>query len=131
MNDGTDHFEERYFYPMYGSTRVVVADFDSDEDLDIAASAFFPDLESAYPESFVYLQNQNVQEVDSFSFTPFSFPSQNDGRWMLMEKADLDQDDDQDILLGSSTVLRLQAGQQFGIQWKENNLDFLILRNIH
>ena len=54
----------------------MVADFDSDEDLDIAASAFFPDLESAYPESFVYLQNQNVQEVDSFSFTPFSFPSQ-------------------------------------------------------
>jgi hypothetical protein len=127
LNDGKFQFEERYFYPMYGATRLAVADFDNDGDVDIASSSFFPDFNREEPESFIYLQNQNTS--DSLSFLPFTFPEANDGRWMLMELADLENDGNVDILLGSSTILPLKQGETFTTKWKEKNLSFVILRS--
>lgn len=129
LNDGTYHFEEGYFFPMYGATRLIAADFDRDQDIDIAVASFFPDLMSENPESFIYLQNQRDQSQNSISFSPFSFTARNDGRWMLIEKADLDQDGYPDILLGSSMVLPLESGKQFGDYWREQNLNYLVIKN--
>ena len=129
LNDAAYNFKEVYFFPMYGATRLIAADFDRDEDIDIAVASFFPDLESENPESFIYLQNQRDQTQDSINFSPFSFAGRNDGRWMLLEKADLDQDQYPDILLGSSTVLPLESGKGFGPYWKDQNLNYLVIKN--
>lgn len=131
MNNGNLDFTEEYFYPMYGATRLLAADFDLDGDIDIASSAFFPDLNSANPESFVFLENSGRIDGNSLSFQPFSFPAANDGRWMLMEIIDDGAHNSPDILLGSSTVLPLKTGHEFGYVWREKNLDFVLLKNIH
>lgn len=130
QNTGDLNFTETYFYPMYGATRMAAADFDEDGDIDIAVSSFFPDLEATRPESFVYLENQNGYVGDTIFFNAFTFPNSNDGRWMLMEMADVDGDHDQDIILGSSTVLPLEKGHRHAQNWKDKNLSFLILRNL-
>jgi hypothetical protein len=127
LNQGEFEFVEKYFYPIYGATRVVATDFDHDGDIDIASSSFFPDFTQNNPESFTYLQNQS--DSDSIIFLPFTFPEANSGRWMLMELADLENDFNPDILLGSSTVLPLMIGETFAKKWKDQNLSFVILES--
>ena len=40
MNDGSNHFKQQYFFPMYGCFKAIARDFDGDGDLDIAAISF-------------------------------------------------------------------------------------------
>lgn len=129
-NDGQFNFEESWFYPMFGATRVVSSDFDGDGDTDIAASAYFPDFSAQTPESFVYLENRQNHFPDSLRFFPHTFPGANDGRWMLMELADLKNVGNQDILLGSSMILPFSNGHEFGHHWREKKVNFLMLKNL-
>jgi len=95
LNDGHHNFEPAYFYPMYGAHFAKAADFDQDGDLDIAASAFFPDFSSDRPEQFIYLENQG-----NLQFRPATHPETYQGRWMTLDVGDYDLDGDQDIVLG-------------------------------
>jgi hypothetical protein len=95
LNDGKDNFKEAWFYPLYGTSKAVVADFDNDGDLDIAAIAFYADLE--HPENgFVYFSNQG-----NLNFLPSSPIEAASGKWLTMETGDFDHDGDTDIVLGS------------------------------
>ena len=95
MNDGNNNFELAFFYPMYGAHFAKAADFDKDGDLDIAASAFFPDFSSDKPEQFTYLENKGDLE-----FQPRTHIETFQGRWMTMDIGDYDMDGDVDIALG-------------------------------
>lgn len=95
LNDRKDNFKEAWFYPLYGASKAVARDFDQDGDLDIAATSFYTNL--AQPEqSFIYLSNEG-----RLNFKPFSTPEAAFGKWLTMEAADIDQDGDVDIVLGS------------------------------
>ena len=95
LKDGRDNFKEAWFYPLYGTSKAVAADFDNDGDVDIAAIAFYADLE--HPENgFVYFSNQG-----DLSFHPSSPVQAAAGKWLTMEAADFDHDGDTDIVLGS------------------------------
>ncbi|HTN08655.1 VCBS repeat-containing protein [Agriterribacter sp.] len=95
LNDGKDNFKEAWFYPLYGTSKAVAADFDNDGDMDIAAIAFYADLE--HPENgFVYFSNEG-----NFYFKSSSLPDAALGKWLTMEAADFDHDGDTDIVLGS------------------------------
>lgn len=95
LNDRKNNFKESWFYPMYGASKAVARDFDSDGDLDIAATSFYSTL--AQPEQgFVYFANEG-----RLAFKPFSTSEAAYGKWMTMEAADFDQDGDVDIVLGS------------------------------
>lgn len=95
LNDGKDNFKESYFYPLYGAAKAVARDFDNDGDLDIAAVAFYTELEN--PEQrFIYLSNEG-----NLTFKAHSTPEAATGKWMTMEAADFDKDGDIDIILGS------------------------------
>lgn len=96
INDGTNAFVERYFFPMYGASKALALDYDEDGDLDIAAIAMFADF-MRHPEAgFVYLENQGDLQFDAAHI-----PEAADGRWVAMDAGDMDGDADIDIVLGS------------------------------
>jgi hypothetical protein len=43
MNDGQNHFTQKYFFPINGCYKAMARDFDSDGDLDLAVISFFAD----------------------------------------------------------------------------------------
>ncbi len=99
LNRGDYLFEEAFFYPMYGAFIAKSADFDDDGDLDIVASAFYPDFSSGARESFTYLENQG-----GFDYAAFTNGQVMRGRWMTMDIGDVDGDDDVDVVLGGGYI---------------------------
>ncbi|MGB3777881.1 MAG: VCBS repeat-containing protein [Tunicatimonas sp.] len=122
-NDGTNHFREAWFYPLPGAYGAIPADFDQDGDLDIAAISFFPDYAQSAQRGFVYLENQG-----DFRFKEYTFPEVTDGRWLVMDAGDVDQDGDVDIVLGS---LSFEVVPPNGLlaQWVERGVPFVVLEN--
>jgi hypothetical protein len=96
LNNGKNNFSEKYFYPMHGASKAMSADFDLDGDMDIAAISFFPDDKQSPHEGFLLLDNQG-----DMSFKIYTFREANQGKWMVMDVADMDLDGDSDIVLGS------------------------------
>ena len=95
LNDGKYNFQEQWFFPLYGTAKAIVRDFDNDGDLDIAAIAFYDILEKP-SNGFVYFSNEG-----NFHFKPSSLPNAALGKWLTMEAGDFDHDGDIDIVLGS------------------------------
>ncbi len=92
MNDGHNHFQEKWFFGLNGAAKAIADDFDQDGDLDIAAISYFP---AKAQEGFVYFENQG-----KLNFKAQTFANPRQDKWMLLEKADYDQDGDADLLLG-------------------------------
>jgi hypothetical protein len=122
MNDGKNHFTQRYFFPINGCYKAMARDFDGDGDLDIATIAFFADYKQQPDEGFVYLENKG-----NFNFTPWSLPEGRMGRWLTMDVGDLDGDGRTDIILGNFSVA--PGFVKPGIDWKKGP-PFLFLKNI-
>ena len=95
MNNGRNQFTQTFFFPLYGTSKALARDFDSDGDLDIAAISFYDDLDQP-EQGFVYLKNNG----NSF-FEAASIPAAANGKWLTMEAVDIDKDGDIDIVLGS------------------------------
>ncbi len=112
LNDGTFNFSQAYFYQLNGAYKAIPRDFDLDGDLDIAAISFFPDYYSHPEESFVYLEN-----LGDLNFKAHSFPESTNGRWIVMDAADMDADGDVDIALGSYVNFK-PKGDTTGLQKK-------------
>lgn len=100
INDGQNNFDEQFFYPMNGTYEATAADYDQDGDQDIAAISFFPDYEKSPQESFVYLENQGPTQ-DGWAFEASTFEGSGRGRWLSMDRGDMDRDGDEDLVLGS------------------------------
>jgi FG-GAP-like repeat len=120
LNDGKNHFKEKYFYPMYGAAKAVAADFDLDGDMDIAAISFFPDESQKPNEGFLLLDNQG-----DMNFKISTFKEANQGKWMVMDVADMDADGDSDIVLGSFYKKNLYGGKEE----KTKSVGVIILEN--
>lgn len=121
INDGKNHFTQRYFFPINGCYKAMARDFDGDGDLDIATISFFADYVHQPEEGFVYLENKG-----SFQFQPYSLPAARWGRWITMNTGDLDGNGKDDILLGNFSVGPTPWKSAYN--WKEGPL-FLLLRN--
>jgi len=124
LNDGKFQFRQALFYPLHGATQTAVRDFDQDGDLDIAAIAFYPDFSERPNKGFVYFENKG-----GLRFTPRTFPNAERGRWLRMAVGDVDQDGDEDILLGS--FFRATGAQSADMmdQWRKPGTGVTLLRN--
>jgi hypothetical protein len=121
LNDGKNHFTQKYFFPINGCYKAIARDFDGDGDLDIAAISFFADYEHQPLEGFVYLENKG-----DFHFQPYSITEAAAGRWLTMDAADLDGDGKTDILLGNFSIA--PRSTKSAMAWKKGP-PFLLLKN--
>ncbi|HET6256952.1 MAG TPA: FG-GAP-like repeat-containing protein [Puia sp.] len=121
LNDGQNHFSQRYFFPMNGCYKAVARDFDGDGDLDIAAISFFADYKRQPEEGFVYLEN-----IGGDDFRPYSLPEAERGKWLTMDVADMDGDGKPDIVLGNFSLHAPVT--QAGVDFKKGP-PFLVLKN--
>lgn len=122
INNGKNGFNEKWFYPINGATRVLVDDFDMDGDLDFAVLSFFPDFDDGLEEGFVYLENKDTA---NYVFTAHTTEDAKSGNWLVMEKGDFDDDGDMDIVLGNFSMLaanKFRSKKKNDLLFLENNL---------
>ncbi|MGA0557470.1 FG-GAP repeat domain-containing protein [Larkinella sp. VNQ87] len=123
-NDGNFRFRQVWFYPMNGAMKALARDFDGDGDLDVAAIAFFPDFSKKPLENFVYLENRGNNR-----FRPATFPGSEAGAWLTMEAADVDQDGDDDLLLGSFAFRVTPTPKEWLDRWRNSKTGLILLEN--
>ncbi|GJM29803.1 MAG: hypothetical protein DHS20C17_24380 [Cyclobacteriaceae bacterium] len=125
LNDGNLRFSQAYFYQLNGAYKAIPRDFDLDGDLDIAAISFFPDYYSYPEEGFVYLENRG-----GFEFTDYTFRESINGRWMVMDAADMDTDGDIDIVLGSNVSFKTKNDTTgLSARWAAIGPSVIVLEN--
>jgi len=117
-------FKEKFFFPMFGASKVRARDYDQDGDLDLLACAFFPETTQGLDQSIVYLENKGnwIFEASHFELAP-------EGRWMVMDAGDVDQDGDVDVILGSFVLTSEGVPQAILNQWRNSRNQILVLEN--
>ncbi len=124
-----DHqYKEAFFYPLYGATRLQADDFDQDGDIDFAVSAFFPELTYLASESFVFLENTNASR---FRFTAHTLGMATPVKSLTLEKADIDHDGDQDLILGQFGYSPVAVPPALQQQWDTVPYKLVMLINQH
>jgi len=126
INDGNNNFEETYFFPLNGATRLLARDFDKDGDIDFAVIATFPDYNDDPIPSFVYLENKISENYD---FTASTFKEVGKARWFLMDAGDIDNDGDLDIIISAFSYAFIPIPKEVQKKWEENDIDIIVLRN--
>ena len=96
LNDGLMHFSEEYFFPMNGASGLTVGDFDGNGRTDIAAISYFPQVSNGEWRNFVLLMQDSLGK-----YNPASVPGLGSLNYLVIDKADIDQDGDLDLMLGS------------------------------
>lgn len=122
MNDKSNHFIQKFFYPINGSYKAMARDFDGDGDLDIAAISFFADYANQPQEGFVFLKN-----TGNLNFLPLTLPGTEAGRWLTMDAGDIDGDGKTDIVLGNFSIGPII--NRPAAEWQKAP-PFIVLKNI-
>lgn len=104
VNEGGGTFDRRFFSPLDGAYKAIPRDYDGDGDLDIAVIAFFADYQSSLTRSFLFLEN-----TGGLTFEAHSFKEASIGAWLVADAGDLDDDGDDDLLLGSYSTIGTES----------------------
>lgn len=123
-NNGNFEFEEAYQYPMYGASMAKANDFDADGDMDILAISYFPDFFNSKDHGILYLEN-----LGNFNFQPQIEAIAEEGRWLVMEMADVNRDNHLDVLVGSCSFRGLGANAEIFRFWRSKATPLLIFEN--
>ncbi|MEM8906657.1 MAG: VCBS repeat-containing protein [Bacteroidota bacterium] len=114
-------FQQAHFLPLPGAYRAIPADYDLDGDLDIAAISFFPDYVNAHQDFVLFEQTDSGFQATTMDLGEM-------GRWIVMDHGDIDQDGDEDLLLGALTFEAPQKPELIQ-KWVKNGIPFVLLEN--
>lgn len=114
-NDGQNKFKESYFYPINGAGEVLARDFDGDGDMDLATIAFFTDVQNKPNEGFLFFENKGGNKFDISTFS-----NSKNGKWLVMDVADMDGDGREDIVLGSFFRMAKMPDKPLSLVWLKN-----------
>lgn len=123
MNDGHNNFKQEKFLQLNGAYAAMPADYDNDGDVDIAAISFFPDYVQQPNESFVFYKNDGQ---GNYTLSTISNPTL--GRWIVMDKGDIDKDGDIDIVLGALAFEVIPANGLVE-KWVKDGVAYVLLEN--
>ena len=126
INNGNNEFTEKFFYPIYGVTKVLAEDFDKDGDIDLAAAAFYAEYSQLKDEAFIYLENTDQR---TFSFKAHADHNEVPVKTLALEAADIDNDGDTDIILGNFAFSPVPLPEDLKKQWKTANYGLIIFEN--
>ena len=124
LNDGQNNFEEKFFWPQNGAFGALPEDFDGDGDIDIIAISYFPNYANTPSECLVYLENQG-----DLKFAASTFSNNTSGRWLVLDKGDIDGDGDIDVVLGAFNEFQGQRPQKIQKIWENEGTSIMILKN--
>lgn len=124
LNNKANKFKQAVFLPLPGASQVVARDFDQDGDLDLATIAYFANFEKQPEASFVYYENQG-----NYTFRGKTIQQATQGRWLTLTTGDLDQDGDEDIMLGSFIFATTPVPAALQERWIKNSPSVLVLKN--
>ena len=116
LNDRKNNYTKAWFYPSYGATKTIAADFDNDGDLDMAMIGFFSNKENG--NSFLYFEQKK-----NMNFTVSNL-NVDKSQWLVMDVNDMDKDGDQDIILGN---FRMSDDEKYK---EKREIEMLLLRNM-
>jgi len=88
--------EERRFFPLPGATQATVVDLDDDGDLDLAATACYPDWAGDPPLTALLLEQRDGD------FVRHGLPDGLWQRWLTIGSGDLDGDGVPELVLGAA-----------------------------
>ena len=117
-------YEEAFFIPLNGVYQAEAVDFDQDGDLDIAAVSFHPDFQNHPQEAFVVFINDGKNNFTAHTITQFA-----EGRWMRFVTADLDGDQDIDILLSAMNIKTPEVPKSVADKWAAADNAIIFLEN--
>lgn len=123
LNQGDQTFQEKKFLPLYGAGKVLVEDFDQDGQLDLACTAYFPDYAQKPLAGFVLYKNKG-----NLNFSAHTFPMGDAANWLLMDKGDVDQDGDCDIVLGACSINNT-VPKRLRQTWNQQGIGVLLFKN--
>ncbi|WP_304518010.1 FG-GAP repeat domain-containing protein [Cecembia rubra] len=117
-NDGSNQFEEVFFYPMHGASGLVVGEFTADGKTDIAVISHFPSKNQDGLDNFLFFEQKSA-----FEFEVKTKPEL--GQWSLLtiSKGDISGNGKEDIILGSFDFKTIHAYP--AVNW----MPFIILSN--
>lgn len=123
LNQGDLSFSDPIFLPLHGAIDVVVADFDQDDDADLAAVSAFPDRRVRPYRSAVLFEQVGEMEFERRSIEPA-----RGSRWVAAARADLDGDGTPDLVLAGAHSTNSPADRRWSEMAGPEPLKMLMLR---
>lgn len=128
-NDGNLKFTEIAFMAMPGVMRALPIDFEGDGDFDVAAISYYPEYRKDRRAGFMLFTNNGQDR-----FTATTIAEADAGRWITMDAADIDDDGDQDLALGSlipGPAADFYIPPDLMSQWMNRRHPILLIENLN
>jgi len=120
LGDNKGGFTFSRFLALPGVTQVKWIDVDEDGKQDLVATCYF--AENLLHSAIIYRYDTGDDQ-----FIPYSIRNADTGRWLIMEKGDINQDGKPDIIIGSNIDGPTDDVDKQIQKWATESVDALIL----